>query len=121
MAVLFPFFISFQSRSPFRQELRIPSSQQKSRSPETRICCASSERRRCRSARRWTSGAPIWAHRSCFPLQVACQLGGAEKTVWNQSKNLNCRVLRQGVLLPFAASQSKTCRFIVQCEKIGNR
>jgi hypothetical protein len=54
-------------------------------------------------------------------LQTACQLGGAEKTVWNQSKKVNCRIFRHAGLLPFAAAQQKTCRIIVQCEKIGSR
>jgi hypothetical protein len=54
-------------------------------------------------------------------LQVACQLGGAEKTVWNQLKKVNCQIFRHAGLLSFAASRQKTCRFIVQCEKIGSR
>jgi hypothetical protein len=59
--------------------------------------------------------------RSSSPLQAACQLGGAEKTVWNQSKKVNWRVCRQARLLPIAASASKSWQFIVQCEKLGSR
>jgi hypothetical protein len=48
---------------------------------------------------------------------VACQLGGAEKTVWNQSKKFDCRNSGQAGMPSFAASRQKNCRFIVQREK----
>jgi hypothetical protein len=86
-----------------------------------RVCGASSERRRCLSARHWTSGAAFGRRRSPSPLQAACQLAAEEKTVSDQSQKVNCRLSQQGRLPPIAASGAKSWRFIVQCEKLGNR
>jgi hypothetical protein len=63
----------------------------------------------------------VTQRQSSSPLQVACQVAGAEKTVWNQSKKVNCRVSQHGRLLPIAASTAKSWQFIVRCEKIGSR
>jgi len=55
MEVLFPFFVSRSARR------RFPLKPIKKPQPEMRVRGASSERRRCLSARHWTSGAAFQA------------------------------------------------------------
>jgi hypothetical protein len=115
--MLFPFFVSVREAPP----RHVASKPTKKPQPETRFP------ERFLRAAALPVGPSLDPRRLHVPaplvplLQVACQLGGAEKTVWNQSIKLICWILWQAGLLSFAASRQKTCRFIVQCEKIGSR